>query len=78
VHLAKNMALTDKQKWNIVRLDFETIKEMMHECDDLFMSVDQYHEYTGINKRTIYSRIEKGLIKATTFCGSIVIYGYGN
>ena len=71
------MALTDKQKLNIMRLDFETIKEMMHECDEQFMSVEQYHKYTGMNKRTIYAHIEKELLEVTTFCGKIVIYVYG-
>ena len=73
-HLIENMALTDKQKIKIRELDMETKIQMLHECEDEFMSVDEYHKVEGINKRTIYDRIERGKIKNFTFCGQILIY----
>lgn len=71
---AINMKLTDKQTQEIVHADFETLKEILHECADQFMSVDDYKSLTGMKPRTIYDHIKKGKINSTTFCGHRIIH----
>lgn len=67
------MALTDKQKQNIMHLDADTLIEIMHECAEQFVRVSEFHEATGVPVRTIYDRINRGELKSTEIFGVRVL-----
>jgi len=68
------MALTEKQKNNIMNLDADTLAEIMHECADQFMRVQDYHDVTGMPVRTIYDKIASKELKSIEIFGIKVIY----
>ena len=68
------MALTEKQKNNIMHLDADMLAEIMHECADQFMRVQDYHDVTGMPVRTIYDKIASKELKSTEIFGIKVIY----
>ena len=54
------MALTDKQKTAIQRLDAQTALETMHECAERLglVTVGEFEQLTGENRRTVYQAIK--------------------
>ena len=54
------MALTDKQKTAIHKLDAQTALETMHECAERLglVTVGEFEQLTGENKRTVYQAIK--------------------
>ena len=69
------MALTELHKTNISLLDIDTIVEILHECEERagLYSVDEYHNLTKMNKRTIYEHISIQKLHSITFCGRKLI-----
>ena len=68
------MALTEKQKANIMHLDAESLIDILHECAEQFMTAKEYHEYSKMPMRTIYDKIKSGELKSTEVFGTKIIY----
>lgn len=68
------MALNEKQKLAIRKLSIEDKVEILHEIADEFMTVEQFHEVTGMAKRTIYDKFGTDTVKGVEFCGHKLIY----
>lgn len=69
------MELTDTQIKNISNLKVEIQIEILHTCVDALglLSVDEYHEYSKIPKRTIYKQIEDKKLSYLNICGRTLI-----
>ena len=54
------MALTEKQKKAIHKLDAQTALETMHECAERLglVTVGEFESITGENRRTVYQAIK--------------------
>lgn len=72
---SNNMKLTDKERTAIQKLDTEKCIDLLHECAERLglVSVNEFHEITKMNKRTIYDHIENEKIKSIEFCESKLI-----
>lgn len=68
------MALTNKQKANIMHLDADSLIEVLRECADQFMTAKEYSSYTEIPIRTIYDKIKSKQLKSTEIFGIIIIH----
>lgn len=57
--------LTPAQIANIHKFDSKTLLQIMHECAEALglVSVDEYCDIMGTNKRTTYQHIKDGKLK---------------
>ena len=67
------MALTDIQLQKIRKLKIEEKVQILHTIADEFMTVDEYSQYTGMARRTIYDKFGKE-VKGLEFCGHKLIH----
>jgi hypothetical protein len=69
------MPLTDKQIANINKLDADTAQEILHECAERLglVTVKEYCNITGCNRRTAYSHIANGSLAYTMISNNIFV-----
>jgi hypothetical protein len=70
----KYMALTESQLQNIRKLKIEEKVQILHTIADEFMTVDEFHKYSGMARRTIYDKFGTEQVKGLEFCGHKLIY----
>lgn len=68
------MALTEQQKNSIMRLDADTLFEVLHECADQLMTAKEYAAYTKTPIRTVYDKIKSKDLKSTEIFGIKLIH----
>ena len=67
------MTLTEEQKNLIMKLDTESLFEVLHECADRLLTAKEYSKHTKTPIRTIYDKIKSKEIDSTEVFGIKVI-----
>lgn len=71
---SNNMALTKELLEEIRKLPVEDKAIVMHDCAEEFFTVEKYHQYTKIPKRTIYDNFGTDKVRGVDICGHKLIY----